>query len=54
MRKRMALMLLGMHSNKSEDALAGGIAGFLLSTAVFTALFVAVAWILLKKRDVKA
>lgn len=49
-----ALMLLGMNSNKSEDALAGGIAGFLLSTAVFTALFVAVAWILLKKRDVKA
>ena len=49
-----ALMLLGMNSNKSEDALAGGIAGFLLRTAVFTALFVAVAWILLKKRDVKA
>lgn len=49
-----ALMLLGMNSNKSQDALAGGVGGFIVSTVLFTAAFAAAAWALLHRRDVRA
>lgn len=49
-----ALMQMGMNSNKSEDVLAGGLGAFLLAcTAWCTALF-ALAWLLLRLRDVKS
>ncbi len=49
-----ALMLLGMNSNKTEDAIGGNIIVFLISCVTFTILFFAFAAGILKYRDVKA
>lgn len=47
-----SLMIMGMNSNKAEDALDGGILPFILSTLVFFALFCLIAVKILKNRDV--
>lgn len=47
-----SLMLLGMNSNKTGEALTGGFLPFLLCTALFFALFYSIAVWLLKHRDV--
>lgn len=49
-----SLMIMGMNSNYTEDVMAGGIWGFLLSCAVFLTGFLLIANILLTKRDVNA
>lgn len=49
-----SLMLIGMNSNKSEDALAGSGVSFLLATLAFFLLFCSAAVWLLKHRDVRA
>lgn len=49
-----SLMLMGMNSNKSSDALAGNSLPFVLSTLIFFLLFYAIAVWLLKNRDVRA
>ena len=49
-----SLMLMGMNSNKTEDALRGSSLPFLLSTGLFFLLFYLVALYLLKTRDVRA
>ena len=49
-----SLMIAGMNSNKTEDALAGSELPFVLSCLVFLAVFLLVADILLRKQDVKA
>ena len=49
-----ALMIVGMNSNQNDDMLAGGMAGFAVSTALFLAVFFLLAQQLLTKRDVKA
>lgn len=47
-----ALMQVGMNSNKSEDMLAGSYGGFLLASALWLLLFLVIADLLLRKRDV--
>lgn len=47
-----SLMIMGMNSNKAEDALDGGIFPFILSTLVFFVLFCLIAVKILKTRDV--
>lgn len=49
-----SLMIMGMNSNRTEDVMAGGIWGFLLSCSVFLTVFLLTAGILLTKRDVNA
>ena len=51
-----SLMLLGMNSNKNEDALSstGGSVSFLMAVFIFSILFVWIAVYVLKKRDVRA
>ena len=49
-----ALMQVGMNANKSEDLLAGQYGGFLLASALWLALFLALAHLLLTRRDVHA
>lgn len=48
-----ALMVLGMNSNRSEDVMAGEMARFFISAAVFLVFFIWIAVHLLKSRDVK-
>ena len=47
-------MMAGMNSNKSEDILGGNPVPFLVSVAVFFAVFAGAAVLWLKKKDVKA
>lgn len=47
-----ALMQVGMNSNKSEDMLAGSYGSFLLASALWLLLFLVIADLLLRKRDV--
>ena len=49
-----ALMQTGMNASKSDDMLAGGYGFFFLSCALWLAALFLVAWLLLKKRDVRA
>ena len=49
-----SLMIAGMNSNKTEDALAGSEFPFVLSCLVFLAVFLLAADCLLRKRDVKS
>ena len=49
-----SLMIAGMNSNKTEDALAGSELPFVLSCLLFLAVFLLAADILLRKQDVKA
>lgn len=49
-----ALMQVGMNSNKSEDMLAGSYGGFLLALALWLLLFLVIADLLLRKRDVRS
>lgn len=49
-----ALMQVGMNSNKSEDVLAGSYGSFFLASVLWLALFLALAWVLLTRRDVKS
>ena len=49
-----SLMIAGMNSNKTEDALAGSELPFVLSCLVFLAVFLLAAGFLLRKQDVKA
>lgn len=49
-----ALMQVGMNSNKSEDILAGSYGGFLLASALWLLLFLVIADLLLRKRDVRS
>ena len=49
-----SLMIAGMNSNKTEDALAGSELPFVLSCLVFLAVFLLAAVCLLRKQDVKA
>ena len=49
-----SLMIMGMNSNRTEDVMAGGIWGFLLSCSVFLTVLLLTAGILLTKRDVNA
>ena len=49
-----SLMMAGMNSNKSEDALGGNLIPFLVSVVLFFAVFAGAAVLWLKKRDVKA
>ena len=49
-----SLMIAGMNSNKTEDALAGSELPFVLSCLVFLAVFLLAADCLLRKQDVKA
>lgn len=49
-----ALMQAGMNANRSEDALAGNYGTFFLSCALWLAAMFLLAWLLLRKRDVKA
>lgn len=49
-----ALMQVGMNSNKSEDMLAGSYGGFLLASALWLLLFLVIADLLLRKRDVRS
>lgn len=49
-----ALMQMGMNSNKSEDVLAGGLGAFLLACTAWCAALFALAWLLLRLRDVKS
>ncbi len=49
-----ALMLMGMNSNKTEDAMAGQFGALVLSCGAFTLVFWLVAWAYLRRRDVKA
>ena len=49
-----ALMQVGMNANKSEDLLAGQYGGFLLASALWLALFLVLAHLLLTRRDVRA
>ena len=48
-----SLMISGMNSNKTEDALAGSELPFVLSCLVFLAVFLLAADFLLRKQDVK-
>lgn len=49
-----ALMQMGMNANRREDALAGQYGLFVLSCILWLAAMFALAWALMKKRDVKA
>lgn len=49
-----SLMILGMNSSRTEDALHGDVLLFLLSTLVFFLIFYLAAVFLLKNRDVHA
>lgn len=49
-----ALMQAGMNANKSEDILAGSYAMFFISCAFWLVSMFLLAWLLLRKRDVKA
>ena len=49
-----SLMMAGMNSNKSEDALGGNLIPFRVSVAVFFAVFAGAAVMWLRKKDVKA
>ena len=49
-----ALMQIGMNANRSTDMLSGSYAPFLLSCALWLALSFLLAWLLLRRRDVKA
>lgn len=49
-----SLMLMGMNSNKTTDALSGSSLPFLLSTLIFFFIFYVIAIWLLKNRDVRA
>lgn len=49
-----ALMQAGMNANKSEDILAGSYGMFFISCAFWLASMFLLAWLLLRKRDVKA
>lgn len=49
-----ALMQAGMNANKSADVLAGNYGAFGLSCAFWLALMFLLAWMLLKKRDIRA
>ena len=49
-----ALMQAGMNANKSDDMLAGLYAPFFLSCAFWLAAMFLLAWLLLRKRDVRA
>lgn len=49
-----ALMQAGMNANRSEDMLAGGYGLFLFSCAAWLTVLFLLAWLLLKKRDVRA
>lgn len=49
-----SLMLLGMNSNQTEDALSGGFLPFLASAAVFSLAFSIISVWLLKHQDVRA
>lgn len=49
-----SLMQVGMNSNKSEDMLAGSYGGFLLASALWLLLFLVIADLLLRKRDVRS
>ena len=48
------LMQMGMNANRREDALAGQYGLFVLSCILWLAAMFALAWALMKKRDVKA
>lgn len=48
-----SLMLLGMNSNSTQDKLAGGFGGFLVSSMLFFILFSGISYLLLSKRDVR-
>lgn len=48
-----SLMILGMNSNKTQDAMAGGLPAFFLSCAAFTAVCFLLAQLFLTKRDIK-
>ena len=47
-------MQLGMNSNKSADALAGSYALFAFSGLFWLAVMFALAWLLLRRQDVRA
>ena len=47
-------MQLGMNSNKSADALAGSYGLFAFSCIFWLGTIFLLAWLLLKKRDVRA
>lgn len=49
-----ALMLLGMNSNKTEDAMAGQFGAMVVSCAAFSLAFWLAAWGFLRRKDVKA
>lgn len=49
-----ALVLMGMNANRGEDVLAGSTAAFIVSCAAFTLAFLALAYGMLKRRDVRA
>lgn len=49
-----SLMQLGMNSNKSADALAGSYALFAFSCLFWLAAMFALAWLLLRRQDVRA
>ena len=49
-----ALMQAGMNANRSEDTLAGNYGMFFLSCVLWLAAMFLLAWVLLRKRDVKA
>ena len=49
-----ALMQMGMNANRREDALAGQYGLFVVSCILWLAAMFALAWALMKKRDVKA
>ena len=48
-----ALMQMGMNANKQEDVLSGQYGLFALSCLFWIAAMFALAWVLLKRRDVK-
>ena len=47
-------MQMGMNANRREDALVGQYGLFVLSCILWLAAMFALAWALMKKRDVKA
>ena len=47
-------MQAGMNANKSEDILAGSYGTFFISCAFWLVSMFLLAWLLLRKRDVKA
>lgn len=48
------LMQMGMNANKQEDVLSGAYLPFLVSCLLWLAALFLLAWLLLRKRDVKA